>query len=391
MMNQLRFLFLLLAVTSNSLLIAQSGFLKDKQRVFELYQRGSYQEALTLARSLVAQKSDYELLITKSYCEEQLSMELAAIQTLTDALRIHDDETTLFFRRGVLEYRQGWYQQAISDFTNYISNPPVTTSGIIFQIDESGGEQLKIRSSTSLLAEAYSMRGLAYQQTGDTDRALDDFDEAILISQEPGYHVNRALLLVELKDTAQAVDDLNRALTIDPANPVAWYNLMIFDSGSEVPDSIFNDPQFYPMVTYRMVDAIQASDFELASRLIDPLLRSEFRKPETYLYAGRIAHGRTDYQQAINYYQEAIRQGVATQDIQALIGNSYFQQKEFAAAVSHYEIHLASHQQDVTTWFNAAVAYHRLDDLQNMCRCLAKSRALGMKNRQMTRMLELCE
>jgi tetratricopeptide (TPR) repeat protein len=371
--------------------MSQSHYQEDKSKVIEWYNNGEYTVALDLANKLIRRKPDYELLVTKSYIEEQLGYEKEAIRSLTDALKINSEETTLFFRRGVLAYRQGWYPQAIEDLSMYINSPPKTTTGIIYQMDESGGEQLKIRSSNSLMGEAYSHRGMSYNATNEREKAQADLLMAIELNPEASYYVNLALIHIERRDTFQAIAQLNTALELSPANSAAWYNLMLINPNIEVPDSIFKDPVFYPMVTYRMIDAIQEEDYLLASRLVKGLLKSEYNPPETYVYAGRISYGLKDFKEAIDFFNQAKGEKADSEEIDALLGNCYFQLREFEAAVSHYEIHLVNNHDDRDTWFNAAVAYHRVGDLDNMCRCLDRSIALGITNSQSERMLRLCQ
>jgi tetratricopeptide (TPR) repeat protein len=370
--------------------MGQNDFVRDKEKVSDLYHNQDYNAALSLANELLSQKTDYDLLITKSYIEEYLDLEKAAIQSLTDAIFISDEDHALFFRRGALEYRQGWYDQCIADLNQYISNPPESTTAILYQLDLAGTDQMKIKTSNSLLAEAYSIRGLAHQHNRNYDLAQSDFENAINTEPDVAYLLNLGLLVAELGDTIQAVDYLKAGLRIEPDHAMTWYNLLLIDRSVVVPDSIYKQNDFYPMVVYRGIDAIQDGDYSLASQLIEPLLLQPSSKPEVFMYAGRISYGIGDYKNAILRYHEALSRGFKEAEIHLLLANSYFQAHIFDAATSEYEIYLIAQSTDASAWFNAAVAYHRLGDSSNMCRCLGRSIGLGMSNNQIIRMQKFC-
>ncbi len=66
-------------------------------------------------------------------------------------------------------------------------------------------------------ANALNLRGAAYGQAGDYNRAIADFNAAIGINPNfPQAFANRALIHVRMKQVQQAAADYDRALAIDP-------------------------------------------------------------------------------------------------------------------------------------------------------------------------------
>lgn len=66
-------------------------------------------------------------------------------------------------------------------------------------------------------ANALNLRGAAFGQAGDYQRAIDDFNAALSINPEfPQAYANRALIHVRIKQMPQAVADYDRAISIDP-------------------------------------------------------------------------------------------------------------------------------------------------------------------------------
>lgn len=66
-------------------------------------------------------------------------------------------------------------------------------------------------------ANALNLRGAAFGQAGDYERAIADFNAALSINPDfPQAYANRALIHVRLKQLPQAVADYDRAVSIDP-------------------------------------------------------------------------------------------------------------------------------------------------------------------------------
>jgi tetratricopeptide (TPR) repeat protein len=67
------------------------------------------------------------------------------------------------------------------------------------------------------LAAAFSNRGNAYQATGDVDRALADFEQAILVDASAAYAFNgRGNVYFSKREYEPAIADYTRAISLDP-------------------------------------------------------------------------------------------------------------------------------------------------------------------------------
>ena len=67
-------------------------------------------------------------------------------------------------------------------------------------------------------ADAYSVRGSAYQHLGEAERALPDCDRSIELAGKAVFYYRRALVHQQLCNYSQAFDDIDRALSQEPAN-----------------------------------------------------------------------------------------------------------------------------------------------------------------------------
>ena len=84
-------------------------------------------------------------------------------------------------------------------------------------------------------AKALFMRGLAFWQLNQRERALADYDQAIRIAPRHAPALNnRADALLRLGKPSQGIPDVDRALEIDPQNPI--YNATRGQIGQAVGD-----------------------------------------------------------------------------------------------------------------------------------------------------------
>ena len=103
-------------------------------------------------------------------------------------------------RRGISACRKGDFDSAIADFTEAIRVDPT-------------------------YADAYYMRGGAYQEKGDFDSAIADFTEAIRLN--PKYteaYIDRGNAYQKKGEHDKAISDLTEAIRLNPKDALAYYN-----------------------------------------------------------------------------------------------------------------------------------------------------------------------
>ena len=112
-------------------------------------------------------------------------------------------------RNGNAAYREGRYEQAVEFFTSAI------VSG-----------ELDVEA----LAIAYNNRGVAYDQLGDYDRAVADYQEALSLKPDDAMArrnlrvvlVRRGVALANTGEYQRALTDLSRAIELGPDKAIAW-------------------------------------------------------------------------------------------------------------------------------------------------------------------------
>ena len=84
------------------------------------------------------------------------------------------------------------------------------------------------REEASDLSQAYTVRGLIYQIQGNDMKALDDFNEALVLDSSSRFSlICRADLLREMGDYKQAKDDYQLLLRRDARSQEAYLGLAI--------------------------------------------------------------------------------------------------------------------------------------------------------------------
>ena len=128
--------------------------------------------------------------------------------------------------------------------------------------------------------EAFFLRGASFEASGDVDRALRDYDAAIMI--DPGYvaaYSGRGLLLLERGLTAKAISDFNTAIRLNPS--------------------------FHDAYTNRGNALFKQGDLEGAVRDYDRSLEVQ-QAYQTYFNRGNIHKLRGDLRRAIDDYSMAV-------------------------------------------------------------------------------------
>jgi len=106
---------------------------------------------------------------------------------------------TAFNNRGVAHKFKGEYDRALEDYDQAILLNPS-------------------------FASAYNNRGVIYRLKGEYDRAITDYDQAIwLDSNIPATFYNRAIAYSEKEDYDRAVGDFDVVLRFNPKNALALY------------------------------------------------------------------------------------------------------------------------------------------------------------------------
>lgn len=159
-------------------------------------------------------------------------MSTKAVLPSRDAYRADE-----FQQRLTALMRQGQYQAVITQATEELQAHPQFAAAYRFraeayrstsQPDEAIADYTSALEHMNLAdvaaqAELLDARGRLWQQTGEHDMAIRDFDDCLaLVPANAATRVARAQSLTDLGDAATALEDLHVAIESNPYNPAAY-------------------------------------------------------------------------------------------------------------------------------------------------------------------------
>jgi tetratricopeptide (TPR) repeat protein len=131
--------------------------------------------------------------------------------------------------------------------------------------------------------EAFNNRGAYYNEHGELDKALDDFNTSLQLNpRQPRTLNNRSMLWFQKKDYVSALKDADAAVTLDPRLAEAWCN---------------RGNVYYNLSQYDTAIIYYSKAIELLPYF-----------PSTYTNRGSAYLKKGEYQQSLLDYQKAIEQ-----------------------------------------------------------------------------------
>ncbi len=164
-------------------------------------------------------------------------------------------------------------------------------------------------------AQAWHHRGLAWAALGQHEKAIRDFDQAILLeSRSVALRVNRANSYRETKNLDGAIRDYNRALEVEPRNVQALNNRGLIFSAQEKLDQAMLDfdaairikSDYAEAHNHRGVVFWKKGKVRDAERNYRRAVKLKPGLPEPYLNLGAVEKSKSNFKEAVKYYQKAL-------------------------------------------------------------------------------------
>ena len=151
---------------------------------------------------------------------------------LDKAVQIDPNNYKAWYDKGALHLRQGRVDDALDALNKCLAIKEYTKAFFsrAMLYEGTGKPALAIADADRVLAEqpqnarAYYVKADCLEQQGNIQAALDNYNEAVVYEDtEPLFHIRRGLALAKMSKYPQAINDLNKAVSLNPNNGEAFY------------------------------------------------------------------------------------------------------------------------------------------------------------------------
>jgi len=176
------------------------------------------------------------------------------------------------------------------------------------------------RKSNPTDAKTYYQMGNDYYEKGDYDRAIENYNMAILLN--PVFseaYFNRALSYYQLKNFDKSIADYTKSMELDPQNPIiynnrgdAFYRKQDFQSAVKDYDKAISlNPNYLKAfynrgLSYASIEEYEKAveDFSKVIKLKEDFAEAYHLRGLAYEYAGTMSNAIADYEKALELNPE---------------------------------------------------------------------------------------
>ncbi|MBU0606132.1 MAG: tetratricopeptide repeat protein [Candidatus Omnitrophica bacterium] len=247
---------------------------------------------------------------------------------------------------------------------------PLNNRGKVYQdkgdIDQALSDYNKAIELNSEYADAYNNRGNAYTQKDNFDQALSDYNKAIELN--PKYvdaYSNRGNAYTQKGNPDQGISDCNKAIEINPKYADAYSNRGIayikksnFDQAiSDCNKAIGINPKHADAYNNRGNAYINKGNFDQAISDCNKAIGINPKHADAYNNRGRAYVQKGNLDQSISDYNKAIEANPKHTDAYNNRGNAYTQTGNIDQALSDYNKAIEINPEYASSYSNRGAAY----------------------------------
>jgi tetratricopeptide (TPR) repeat protein len=217
----------------------------------------------------------------------------------------------------------------------------------------------------------HSDLGMAYQGLGELNKAAEEYSKALDQNAEIGDYINLAALYKETGQLEKAISAYQEALKINPTdNPSIYLNLgniylqlKDYDSAIDILEKgVAIDPGFVAIKDRLALAYYRRGDYIAARERYLKIIKQNDNLYEPYYYLGDISyHLEGNIQEAVYYYNEAIRRNPDYVKAYLALGNIYLKQENPYKAIAQFTTAIEKNCNYPDGHYYLALAYYELD------------------------------
>ncbi len=183
----------------------------------------------------------------------------------------------------------------------------------------------------------YVNRGVSYTMAARWTEALDDFNRALTIDPAcKSVFSNRAIVYGNLGQPERAIADFSKAIEIDPSNANAWFNRGVSNVNAGKPEAAI-------------------ADFSKAAEIQPAYLQA-------YLNLGVLSFQSGNYEKALEYCLKGLQINSTVPELNRIAGDCFFEKGDDAKAADYYRACLMQDENNLDAILGMAVVLYAGND-----------------------------
>jgi tetratricopeptide (TPR) repeat protein len=239
-------------------------------------------------------------------------------------------------------------------------------------------------------ARIHTLRGMAFTNKEEFNRAIDDYDQAIRL--DPKYlwsWLNRAEAWYRKGETGRAFADLEEAARLDPNNSrvysvraSTWWQLGELDKAiADYSEAIRLEPAFSVFYNNRALVWRDKGDYDKAIADYDEAIRRDPRDVRAYANRGEIWRLKGDLDRALADQEKQIRISPRSPNSYLTRGDTFRYRGEFERALADYDKTLLLELDSIPAYTGRGLTFERLGNSKRARAEFEKALASRSQNR----------
>lgn len=328
-----------------------------------------------------------EAYYSRAQVRESLGDSRGALTDFSIYLEAKPKNTDALFARALLRYQYKQWAVAREDFAKLLTAPPGETKSIFFAPDKEGG--------TAIATTQSNMKATLLNYVGMVDTKLKNYKSAVhfldsAIKLEPKnaeFYVNRGWAHQEMRDTAMATVDYQKALSLNPEGSLARHNLAALSAKKGnlkeveklLTEAIERSPEDAHFYLARAINYTAQGDYQKALLDYNAAIQHDISDPDAWMRRGLIKTSLKDFNGALADYTQSIKLKEDNEKVWLHRGDLMMQLNKVKEAIEDYTIAITYQQEYGIAYYHRGIAKQRAGNPKEACEDLKQAQNLKVK------------